>query len=591
MNPRGARALLLATLAAAAAAAPSAAAQSGDPILPFSEVRPGMVGEARTVVRGTEIVTFTVRVLDRQQTGEGPGAALILGRAEGPVVDAAGGVAQGMSGSPVYVTGGDGVARVIGAVAYGAGDEAGAVVGITPIEQMLSSSGGARSFEVAPVRATRRAVRVSSRAAALALQRRDPRRIGLHALERIAVAGVSRPLARLLGADLGRSGLQVTSIGPRTPRAPQQLVPGATMTVLLAGGDLTVGAVGTTTYVDGDRILGFGHPFLGSGRARLLLGDGYVFQTIAAPITGRSYKLAEPGTIQGAVIGDRADGITAIRGPSGGIPAESVAVDRTRGTRVAVRAVLAPDERMLPAVATVLQNEPLARVRDGIHGGTLRLTFRITSPVLPRPIVYRNLFAAYGDVLGPGLFELNRAVALMSQNGVRAIPVSRIRVEQVMERRVRAARLVSARTQPRVVRPGRPATLLLRVQPWRDGVRTLRLRIRVPAGLGPGPGRLVIAPNTGAGFDPTPVPFEELIGVSRALSVRADLRAMERRAAGLPGPRTQRVVRALGASLGGRNDAVRIVAPGGPAGARQVVRVPYVVFGGRIPLRVVVAGR
>ena len=82
-----------------------------------------MVGEARTVVHGTDIVTFPVRVIDVQRGADGPGGALILARAEGPLMQQTGGVAEGMSGSPVYVTGADGVARVIGAVAFGAGDQ------------------------------------------------------------------------------------------------------------------------------------------------------------------------------------------------------------------------------------------------------------------------------------------------------------------------------------------------------------------------------------------------------------------------------------------------------------------------------------
>lgn len=588
MSPRRARAAL--TTALALTAALPAVALAGDPILPFTEVRPGMVGEARTVVQGTEIVTFPVRIFDRQQVGDSPGGALILARAEGPLIESTGGVAQGMSGSPVYVTGEDGVARVIGAIAYGAGDQAGLVIGITPIEQMLRSSAGNRFFEVRSVRAAREAVRVRSRAAAVALERRRPDHIGLHPLGRVSVAGVSRPLARLLGADLERRGLQATGIGPRTPRPPQELVPGSTMTALLAGGDITVGSVGTTTYIDGNRVLGFGHPFLGSGRARLLLGDGYVYQTIAAPISGQSYKLAEPGTIQGAVIGDRADGVTAVRGPSGGIPARSVAIDTTRGTRVTVRATLAPDERTLPIVATVLQGEPLARARDGLQGGTVRLTLRISSPVLARPLVHRNVFAAYGDILAPGIGELNRALALLTQNGLSSIPVGAVEVEQVVESRVRAARLVSARTEPRVVRPGQRVTLVLRMQPWRASVQTVRVPIRIPGGLAPGPRALRVVPNTGTGFDAAPAPLEELLGASQGLATRADVAAMERLATGLPGPRTRRVVAAVLASLGGRNDAVRILGPGETRPDQgQVVRVPHVIHGPRTVVRFVVA--
>ena len=104
-----------------------------------------MVGQARTVVRGTEIVTFPVSVIDVQRTADAPGGALILVRAEGPLIEQTGGVAEGMSGSPVYVTGADGVARVIGAIAYGSGDQANVVVGVTPIEQMIDSSSGQRA--------------------------------------------------------------------------------------------------------------------------------------------------------------------------------------------------------------------------------------------------------------------------------------------------------------------------------------------------------------------------------------------------------------------------------------------------------------
>ena len=110
------------------------------------------------------------------------------------------------------------------------------------------------------------------------------------------------------------------------------LVPGASLTALLSGGDLVLGAVGTVTYVDGPTVLGFGHPFTGAGPSRFLMGDGYVFQTIAAPITGSSYKLAEPGTLQGMIVGDRTDGVTGRLGPVEGIAGTATAENASRGT-------------------------------------------------------------------------------------------------------------------------------------------------------------------------------------------------------------------------------------------------------------------
>ncbi len=580
--------ILAAAAGATALAVGAAPALAGDPIMPLADVRPGMVGEARTVVQGTEIVTFPVTIIDVRHGSDGPGGALIYGRAEGPLMERTGGVAQGMSGSPVYVTGEDGVARVIGALAYGTGDQRGVVAGITPIERMLDSSSGSRLLETGGPR--RRAVRVATRAAAVAAERRDPGVIALHPLVRWSVAGASRGQVGPLRRGLQAQGITLDSIGPRAERTPQQMVPGGSMSALVSAGDIALGAVGTITYVDGDRVIGFGHTFLGSGRARYLMGDAYVVDTIPAPIAGASYKLADPGAVQGALVGDRTDGVTGIRGADGGIPAVSTATDRTRGTHSTVRGTLAPDERVLPITAGLLQSEPALRVRDGLGGGTLRLTLRITSPVLAKPLVYRNTYAAYGDVVSTASFALPVATAMLTQNNVQAIPISRVEVDQTLEAKVRAATIVGARVSPRVVRPGAMATLHLTILPWRSGATTVRLRFRVPAGLRAGVRTLRIVPNTRDGFDASPPELDAELGLAGGIDAtrthRASVVAMQRRAARRPGVRTVRVVEAVRDVLGGRNDAVRLLIPGQSGSDGRVILTDHVITGGRATVKV-----
>ncbi len=570
-----------------ATAGPAAAA---DPILPLSDVVPGMVGEARTVVRGTDIVTFTVTVIDVQRSTDGPGGSLVLVRASGPVIDATGGVAEGMSGSPVYVTGADGVARVMGAVAYGTGDQENVVVGVTPIEQMIDSSSGQRANEVAP-RAGRRVTLVGDRAAARALERRSPGRVGAYPLARWTVAGASRPLIAPLAAELRRSGVQLTSLGPRTPRPPTPLVPGASMTALLAGGDITLGAIGTVTYVDGATVLGFGHPFLGAGRTRFLLGDGYVYQTIAAPIVGGSYKLAEPGTLQGMVVGDRSDGVTARIGPVEGIAATGTATDTGRGTTSTVRATLAPDDRTAPIMAGLIQDEPAVRVRDGLGGGTLTVRVTVRSPALTAPVTYRNVYASAGDVITLASGQAPRVMAILMQNGVRSLPIASLDVRQTLEPRVRAARITGASVRPRTLRPGGRAVLALRLQPWRGTARTVRLPFRVPGELdGAGPTGLRVVPNSSGGFDPFPADLTQDLGASAGVAARTGaVRAAERFAARAPGPRLAKVLSGLERVTDDRNDAVRILLPGDDAddpSTGVTLGVPYVVYGGRAGVRV-----
>ncbi|WP_217914197.1 SpoIVB peptidase S55 domain-containing protein [Miltoncostaea marina] len=574
-----------------AAAGPAAAA---DPVLPLADVVPGMTGEARTVVRGTAIETFPVTVIDVQRSGDGPGGTLILVRASGPLMEATGGVAEGMSGSPVYVTGADGVARVIGAVAYGTGDQANVIVGVTPIEQMIDSSSGQRANAVArraaaPVRRVRL---VRDRAAAVALERRDPGRIGAYPLARWSVAGASRPLLAGLSRELRSAGVTLTAIGPRTPRPAVPLVPGASMSVMLSSGDLALGAVGTATWVDGATVLGFGHPFLRAGRARFLLGDGYVYQTIPAPIAGASYKLAEPGAVQGTVTGDRADGVTGVIGPAEGIAGVATATDVARGTRSTVRTTIAPDERTAPIVALLLQDEPVVRARDGVAAGTLTLRVSVTSPDLRRPFTYRNTYAAAGDVATLASGQAARIVQVLLQNGVRPVRITKLSISQRLEPRVRAARLVSARVQPRRVRAGGAATLVLRLQPWRAPAVTVRARFRVPGEAGPGPTGLRVLPGGADGFDPLAADLSQDLGVGLGAAARARaVRAAERAAPRAGGTRLARLMAGLRRITDDRNDTVRVLAPGDdPDDARAGVRVPvpYVVHAGRAGVRVVV---
>ena len=593
MRRRTALTALAATVAATAGLATAGTAAAADPILPLSQVQPGMVGQARTVVRGTDIVTFPVTVIDVQQTSDAPGGALVLVRAEGPLIEQTGGVAEGMSGSPVYVTGADGVARVMGAVAYGSGDQANVIVGVTPIEQMIDSSAGLRANERVPSSGPAKPLRVvRNRAAARASERRDPEHRALYPLERWTIAGASRPLVGPLSAELARSGVRLTSIGPRTIRPAVPLVPGASLTALLSGGDLVLGAVGTVTYVDGPTVLGFGHPFTGAGPARFLMGDGYVFQTIAAPITGSSYKLAEPGTLQGMIVNDRTDGVTGRLGPVEGISGTATAENVSRGTTSTVRTTIAPDDRTAPILAALLQDEPAIRATDGLARGTMSLRVKIESPALKRPFVYRNVYAAEGDVVTLASGTAARIASILLQNGVRRVPITAITIDEHLDTKVRAARIVGARIAPRRVAAGGRAVLFLRIQPWRAAPRTIRVRVRIPEELFPGRAAIRVIPKSTGGFDSLPADLTQQLGLGGGLPARnAAVAAANRFAARQSGTPLQRVVRALGRATDDRNDAVRLVGVDDDDTDPTVgttAGVPWVIYGGRATARVIV---
>src|SRR3954447_2200558 len=112
-------------------AAPAAA--GGDPIMPLAEVHAGMDCTGYSVIRGTDISSFGVRVedvIDGDASGEGP---RILISVSGPAVDATG-IGPGFSGSPIYCDG-----RSIGAISESIGEFGGDVALATPIESILGT--------------------------------------------------------------------------------------------------------------------------------------------------------------------------------------------------------------------------------------------------------------------------------------------------------------------------------------------------------------------------------------------------------------------------------------------------------------------
>ena len=104
-----------------------------DPVLPLSQVKPGMKAEIRTVLHGTKISRFSATLLGIVPRKTSP-KNLILIRVDDSYVRANGGIAAGMSGSPVYVGG-----KLVGAIGYGWQFSDNNLGLVTPIEEMVKA--------------------------------------------------------------------------------------------------------------------------------------------------------------------------------------------------------------------------------------------------------------------------------------------------------------------------------------------------------------------------------------------------------------------------------------------------------------------
>src|SRR5262245_56154545 len=250
---------------------------AGDPIMPLSQVHAGVQCTGYSVVRGTDIASFNVEVVDVVDGDPDEPAPRILVQVSGPAVDATG-IGPGFSGSPIYCDG-----RTIGAISESIGEYGGKTVLATPIEQIIGTPVDAPSK---PAAQTTRARALLARAKPLAAP--------------LTVSGLSPSISSALaatGQKLGRPVLAAPA-GPLGSFPKQTLRPGSAVGTGYSSGDIRFGAVGTVSYVDGDKVWAFGHPLEDAGARALLLQDAYVFKIVNNPVnlaSATTYKLASLG--------------------------------------------------------------------------------------------------------------------------------------------------------------------------------------------------------------------------------------------------------------------------------------------------------
>ncbi|HEX6094834.1 MAG TPA: SpoIVB peptidase S55 domain-containing protein [Thermoanaerobaculia bacterium] len=304
--------------------------------MPLSDIRKGMKGHGLTVFEGTKIEKFDVEIIGVMHN-IGPGQNLILAQVDSPVVKRAG-VIAGMSGSPVFIDG-----KVIGALAYAWQFAKEPVAGITPIEEMLKISQVVRPAGASPAGA---APRMSGAELLQALASNKPEA----AFEKLIQGMAARPVNTLSGATRIALPVSVSSFAPETVQrfAPYfaqlgfQAVPaGATSTskttanakttfepgdpvgAVLLNGDFNVAASGTVTYVDGNHVYAFGHPFLDMGEINFPMATSEVVGVL--PSVASSFKFSNTGDIVGVLSQDRSAGIMGVLGAKADmIPVEVV---------------------------------------------------------------------------------------------------------------------------------------------------------------------------------------------------------------------------------------------------------------------------
>jgi hypothetical protein len=388
---------LVPALLALATALPAQTTQTS--LFPLKDIRPGMHGTGRTIFSGNRIEEFQVEILGVLDN-MGPRESIILARLSGGPLDQTG-VMQGMSGSPVYIEG-----KLAGAVALAFAFSKEPIAGIRPIEDMIRPVATRAALQAprAPVALAALAAPASLAGSQLARALPQPALAMAGGAQMVDIAtplsfgGFTRATLETFAPQLRALGLEprqaVSSAGKldSTMGNPADLKPGSMISVQLLAGDCNVGADGTVTYIDGNRVYAFGHRFLDVGATSLPFARSEVIALV--PNTNTSFKLSSAREWMGAI---GYDGNTAIAGEFGKRAAMvpvSVGVSRNGKPIESYQMQMVNDPLLSPLLVQMAVFSAIDATERTVGAATLRVTGEIEFQNAPAPVRINNMFSA-----------------------------------------------------------------------------------------------------------------------------------------------------------------------------------------------------
>ena len=500
-----------------------------------------VLGGATEADQAPVAIPATIESIVPAETQDG---ALILFAATGDTINDIGGIAAGMSGSPLYIGDPDdpqpATDPLVGAVSYGDMFTTGGLGLATPIEYMIAIQTGHAAGAAAPAARTEsvqlarpvtnssttvsRVVVAASAAKAAGIQAASGTAV-FAPLDMIEIGGLSArsKLFKQTASKLEAAGYQVvaapaaSAAGAYDPDWSTPLVAGGSLGTVYAVGDLWIGAAGTVTYVDGNTVMAYGHPLDWLGSTNAYLTNAWVsgiWHTTMEP-----YKLMAVAATQGSITQDRGSGV---EGVVGTLPAETTVTSSATfegktvvsASRVA-QAVVNPELFYdLPDYAAQVP------IYKAIDAGQLAGSASTTSTVVVNDgtkdytVTIDNVWDDPYDVSWETTNDLDTILYTLTQNadGVAPATIKSVDFSTDLSTHRNEARIVGAQV-PGGLKIGANDVIVTLAEYGVQDLQTAHVTLTLPAGTELGSGIEVYGPGYYYGGDYF---FSGLIGAPRA---------------------------------------------------------------------------
>lgn len=482
--------------------------------MPSDQVKPGMVGEGRTVFKGFKVEPFKVEILGVQHNAM-PGCNMILGRLYGPFLEKHG-VVAGMSGSPVFVQG-----KLIGAVAYGWSAAYEPYCGITPIEQMWTvwQSIGQPGLTEASQRHPDGGNHTQAWDWPAAWQTYQQKFLGqgpaemseattgfklslpalagfkgeMHPLwSPLFLSGASAKSERMLRNFFASQGLELmgsgTMAGSSAGNAGGEPAPpienGSSLGVPILSGDLSLSGVGTVTYRSGDKLIAFGHPMFFQGGVAVPMAHAYIYGFMES--YQRSFKMGDVREEIGTIDQDRQFAIGGKLGPAPPRVPISVQIKGTAASRPRpFHFSCWKYKDYLPMMTAIATQE--AFTSSVAEGGelTAEINYRIT--LADGRVIQKQFHESSNDsLIDPPVMSLLFDMFLLVDNPYREADIQSVDVVIDVKPGYREAELIAARAEHNAFLAGDQVRVVGRFRPWHGEEFDRTFSLDLPKDLRPG---------------------------------------------------------------------------------------------------------
>lgn len=380
----------------------SVAMAAGPEIFPVDQIRHGQSGVVYTVLSGTKIEPVRVEIRGVLKGGLGPGRDMIIGRLVDEKTKVMGAV-HGMSGSPLYIDD-----KLAGALSRRlVGFEKDAHCGFTPTADMIDVA--RRGVPKTEELMTSFSVSKHSLLTPLEPMWEKPAGSAPEFLSiPLQVAGgaggwnfLSNAIKKWFPVTVPVSG------GGRSDSSRQDRLPpirgGSALSAVLVDGDVSMAGTGTATWVEGDQVVGFGHPMFGMGPSAIPLAPAEIVSVVPSYLM--PHKLANPGRITGTMDQDRLSAISGRLGPVPEMATYRIIRKHNGETRPDWEGRLVRHPLLAPQLVAIIASNALMDPQDISRQFTMRVSTRLSwkgQPDLELRAVYT------GDMSG-------RMRALMSE--------------------------------------------------------------------------------------------------------------------------------------------------------------------------------